>query len=56
MKEAVSIEVVVGTLIATVLVWIAVVIVLLLVAGIEVLAEHLLRKWKQRQRAGGPES
>jgi hypothetical protein len=56
LKEAVSIEVVVGTLIATMLVFVAVVVVLLLVAGVEVLVEHFLQKGKQRRRTVGPES
>jgi transcriptional regulatory protein LevR len=57
LKEAVSIDVFVGTLIATMLVFMAVGVVVLLAAGVEELAENLLRKKKKQQReTAGPES
>jgi hypothetical protein len=50
----VSVDVFVGTLIATMLVFMAVGVVVLLAAGVEELAENLRRKKKkqQRERAG----
>jgi hypothetical protein len=57
LKEAVSIDVFVGTLIATMLVFMAVGVVVLLAAGVEELAENLRRKKKKQQReTAGPES